>query len=75
MVNQSQNIFPILRAKMAEKNDDVIDLSIALKVSSDSVRRLLSGDNEFELAELKILSIRYNTGIDNLFIEKPTKSI
>ena len=71
VARQLKNIFPILRAKMAENNDDVMDLSTVLMLSDDSVRRRLRGDKEFELAELKILSVRYDMGIDELFAEDP----
>jgi len=73
VARQLKNIFPMLRAKMAEKNDNVMDLSAALMLSDDSVRRRLRGDKEFELAELKILSVRYEMGIDELFAEDPHK--
>lgn len=61
MSRQLKNIFPMLRARTAEKNDDVMDLLTALMLSDDS-----GGDKEFELEELKILSVRYEMGIDAL---------
>lgn len=74
MAKQLKNKFPMLRAKMAEKNDDVMDLSGVLKLSDDSIRRRLKGDKGFELTELKALSARYEMTIDDLFIEEPIKA-
>lgn len=68
MAKQLQNVYPKLRAKMAEKNDDVYKISKALKLSDDSIRRRLSGKKEFELTELKALSARYSMTIEDLFI-------
>lgn len=61
------NIFPKLRGKMAEHEDDVSDLVKCLGISDDSVRRRLKGEKDFELSELVILADRYKTSIDELF--------
>lgn len=61
------NIFPKLRGKMAEKNDNVNDLAFYLHISDDSIRRRLKGEKDFELTEIIMLSDRYNSSIDELF--------
>lgn len=68
MAKESINIFPKLRGKMAENNDTVDDLVKCLKISDDSVRRRLKGEKDFELSELIVLANRYQTTIDELFV-------
>lgn len=61
------NIFPKLRGKMAEYQDDVHELVKYLAISDDSVRRRLKGEQDFKLSELRVLADRYQTSIDELF--------
>ncbi len=67
MAKELVNVFPKLRGKMAEKNDNVDDLVKCLNISDDSIRRRLKGEKDFELTELIILADRYQTSIDELF--------
>lgn len=68
MAKPLMNIFPKLRGKMAEQNDDVNDLCEILEISDDSLRRSLKGERDFRLTELSILADRYNSTIDELFV-------
>lgn len=67
MARPLTNIFPELRGKMAEANDDVNFISKILGISKESVRRSLKGERDFRLNELNILANRYRTSIDKLF--------
>lgn len=75
MAKPLMNIFPKLRGKMAEQNDDVNDLCEILEISDDSLRRSLKGERDFRLTELSILADRYNSTIDELFVRDAPSSV
>lgn len=65
------NVYPKLRANMAEKNDTVRVLSEILSVSNDTVRKSLRGERDFLLPEARTLSQRYGQPIEILFEPDP----
>jgi len=74
MAKISNNIFPKLRGMMAEYRDTIPDLANLLKISDDTLRRTLKGERDFELSEMKLISQRYKTTMDDLFIFEPSQS-
>lgn len=61
------NIYPGLRASMSYNGDDAETLSKILKISSDTARRRLKGEREFDIGEILILTRRYGRTFEELF--------
>lgn len=67
------NIYPGLRAKMSYNAESAAELSKILKISVDSTRRRLRGENFFDLNQIKTLTRHYNCTFDELFaVEEST---
>ncbi len=67
MAKALKYIYPGLRSRMAFKGEGVEELSTLLRLSPDSVRRRLRGQNDFELKEIKTLIAHYESTFDELF--------
>lgn len=68
------NIYPGLRASMSYKGDDTETLSKILNISSDTARRRLRGEREFDIGEILILTRRYGKTFEELFGRQEEKT-
>ena len=61
------NIYPGLRASMSFNGDGTETLSKILNISTDTTRRRLRGEREFDVGEIQILTRRYGKTFEELF--------
>ncbi len=67
MYKRLKIIYPNLKLKMAERDNNPDDLAKITNTTVQTVRRKLKGDCDFKLNEVKTLADYYKSPIEHLF--------